>query len=184
MTHRIRILAVAAAMLLPSVAFAQMTSTRAFGQGSRIASIGILTGGDYEGFGGGAAFEVGVKEFTPTLSLGLGGFVGYVKGDVGFSSVFDYNITQIPIMAQGNVHLAIPSQPKLDLYAGLSAGITRVSFDYEGSTPTGFDGVSDSDFGIGFQVGARYAFSERAMGFAQLGASDIPLLFAGLSFRF
>ena len=185
MTHRFRILAVAAAMLLPSVAFAQTASTRAFGQGSRLLSVGVLTGGDYEGFGGGAAFEVGVKEFTPTLSLGLGAFAGFVKGDVGFSSAFDYNITQIPIMAQGNVHLAIASQPKLDLYAGLSAGIVRVSVDFDGTAPGGFDlSESESDFGIGFQVGARYAFSDRAMGFAQLGASDIPLLFAGLSFRF
>jgi hypothetical protein len=185
MTNRFRTLAVAAAMLLPSVAFAQAASTRPFGQGSRIGSIGILTGGDYEGFGGGASFEVGMKEFTPTLSLGVGAFAGFVKGDVGFSSVFNYNLTQIPVMAIGNVHLALASQPKLDLYAGLSAGIVRSSISYDGNAPGTF-GLEDSnsDFGIGFQVGARYAFTERAMGFAQLGANDIPLLYAGLSFRF
>ena len=172
-------------MLLPSVAFAQTASTRPFGQGSRILSVGVLTGGDYEGFGAGASFEVGVAEFTPTLSLGVGAFAGYVKGDVGFSSLFNYNLTQMPIMGIGNVHLAIASQPKLDLYAGISAGIIRTSIDYEGTAPGTF-GLEDSnsDFGIGFQVGARYAFTDRAMGFAQLGASDIPLLYAGLSFRF
>jgi hypothetical protein len=185
MTHRFRTLAVAAALLLPSVAFAQTASTRPFGQGSRIGSVGILTGGDYEGFGGGASFEVGVKEFTPTLSLGIGAFAGFVKGDVGFTSAFDYNVTQIPIMAIGNVHLALAGQPKLDLYAGLSAGIVRTSVSFDGTAPGGFDlSESDSEVGIGFQVGARYAFTERAMGFAQLGASDIPLLYAGLSFRF
>ena len=185
MTHRFRTLAIAAALLLPSVAFAQMASTRSFGQGSRILSVGVLTGGDYEGFGGGASFEVGVLEFTPALSLGIGAFAGFVKGDVGFTSAFNYNLTQIPVMGIGNLHLAIASQPKLDLYAGLSAGIIRTSVSYDGNAPGSF-GLADSnsDFGLGIQVGARYAFTERAMGFAQIGANDIPLLYAGLSFKF
>ena len=172
-------------MLLPTIASSQAASTRPFGQGSRIGSIGVLTGGDYEGFGAGASFEVGVAEFTPTLSLGVGAFAGYVRGDVGFSNVFNYNLTSIPLMAIGNVHLAIASQPKLDLYAGLSAGIVRTSISYDGTAPGSF-GLEDSnsDSGFGFQVGARYGFTDRAMGFAQLGAGDIPLLYAGLSFRF
>jgi len=187
MTKRFRTLAAAATMLLPTVAFAQATSTstNAFGKGSRIASVGILTGGDYEGFGVGGSFEVGVKELTSTLSLGVGAFAGIVRGDVGFSSAFNYNITQIPVMAIGNVHLALPSQPKLDLYGGLSLGIVRTSLSFDGSAPLGF-GLDDSnsDIGLGIQVGGRYAFTPRAMGFAQLGVNDIPLLYAGLSFKF
>ncbi|MES2522826.1 MAG: outer membrane beta-barrel protein [Gemmatimonadota bacterium] len=185
MTNFSRTLAVAAAMLLPSAAFAQEMSARPFGQGSRIVSVGILTGGDYEGFGIGGSFEVGVKEFTPTLSLGVGAFAGFVRGDVGFTPGFDYTFTQVPIMAIGNLHLALPSQPKLDLYGGLSLGIIRTSVDYEGSAPGAFNlSESDSDVGLGIQIGARYAFTERTMGFAQLGANDIPLLYAGLSFKF
>jgi hypothetical protein len=185
MTHRFRTLALAAAMLLPSVSFAQAATTRPFGQGSRQLSVGILTGGDYEGFGAGASFEVGVAEFTPTLSLGIGAFAGFVRGDVGFTPGFDYTFTQIPIMGIGNVHLALPAQPKLDLFAGVSIGIIRTSVDYEGDAPGSFSlSDSDSDVGFGIQVGARYAFTERAMGFAQLGANDIPLLYAGLSFKF
>jgi hypothetical protein len=182
MTNRFRTLAVAAAMLLPSVAFAQTASTRPFGRGSRIGSVGVLTGGNnYEGVGLGASFEVGMKEFTPTLSLGIGAMAGFVRGNYGlFSNV---TVTAIPVMAIGNVHLAIASQPKLDLYAGLSAGINRYSYSFDNAI-AGFNGASDSQFGIGVQVGARYAFTERAMGFAQVGASDIPLLYAGLSFRF
>ncbi|HYW31309.1 MAG TPA: outer membrane beta-barrel protein [Gemmatimonas sp.] len=184
MTNRFRTFAIAAAMLLPSVAFAQ-EAARPFGKGSRIASVGILTGGDYEGFGVGGSFEVGVMDLTPTLSLGIGAFAGFVRGDVGFSPTFDYTITQIPIMAIGNVHLALPSQPKLDLYGGLSLGINRYSYDYEGNAPGTFDeSDSDSEVGLGIQVGARYAFTPRAMGFAQLGANDIPLLYAGFSFKF
>ena len=185
MTRLSRTLAVAAALLLPSAAFAQDASARPFGQGSRIVSVGILTGGDYEGFGAGGSFEVGVKEFTPTLSLGLGAFAGVVRGDVGFTPGFDYTFTQIPIMAIGNLHLALPSQPKLDLYGGLSLGIIRTSVDYDGNAPGAFDlEESDSDVGLGIQIGARYAFTPRTMGFAQLGANDIPLLYAGFSFKF
>ena len=186
MTHRFRTLALAAAMLLPSVGFAQAAATtNPFGRGSRIGSVGILTGGDYEGFGVGGSFEVGVTDFTPTLSLGIGAFAGFVRGDVGFTPGFDYTFTQIPIMGIGNVHLAIPSQPKLDLFAGVSIGIIRTSVDYEGDAPGSFSlSDSDSDVGFGIQVGARYAFTPRAMGFAQLGANDIPLLYAGLSFKF
>ena len=164
--------------------FAQATSSRAFGKGSRIASVGILTGGDYEGFGAGGSFEVAVKEFTPTLSLGVGAFAGIVRGDVGFSSVFNYTITQIPVMAIGNVHLSLPSQPKLDLYGGLSLGIVRTSFSFDGNAPGLFDSASNSDTGLGIQIGARYAFTPRAMGFAQLGANDIPLFYGGLSLKF
>ncbi len=183
MTNRFRAVAVAAAILVPSVLLAQ-TSSRPFGKGSRVASVGVLTGGDYEGFGVGGSFEVGVKEFTPTLSLGVGAFAGVVRGDVGFSSVFNYTVTQIPVMAIGNLHLSLPSQPKLDLYGGLSLGIVRTSFSFDGNAPGLFNDASNSDTGLGIQVGARYAFTPRAMGFVQLGANDIPLLYGGLSFKF
>jgi len=189
MNNRFRTFAVAAALLIPSIAFAQSTSTststRPFGLGSRIASVGILTGGDYEGFGIGGSFEVGVKELTPTLSLGVGAFAGFVRGDLGFNFG---NVTQIPVMAIGNVHLDIPSLPKLDLYGGLSLGILRTSLsvDFDDDEFGGFgDGsLSNTELGLGIQVGARYAFTPRAMGFAQLGVNDIPLLYAGLSFKF
>jgi len=182
MTNRFRSVAIAAALLVPTVAFSQ-ASTRPFGQGSRIASVGVLTGGDYEGLGLGGSFEVGVKEFTPTLSLGVGAFAGYVRGDLGFGLG---NVTQIPVMAIGNVHLAIPSQPKLDLYGGLSLGLLRtsVSFDDGDTGLFGDETLSNSDLGLGIQVGGRYAFTPRAMGFVQLGVNDIPLLYAGLSVKF
>jgi len=183
MTNRFRSFAVAVAMLVPTVAFAQAKSTRLFGQGSHVASVGLLTGGDYEGFGVGGSFEVGVRDLTSTLSLGVGAFAGIVRGDVVHAG-FDNPLTQIPVMAIGNVHLALPSQPKLDLYGGLSLCIVRTQFPFDGKAPNFFDEDSYTNVGLGIQVGARYAFTPRAMGFAQLGANDIPLLYAGLSFKF
>lgn len=183
MTNRIRSLAAAAALLVPGIVSAQ-AAAKSFGMGSRIVSVGILTGGDYDGLGIGGAFEVGVYEFTPSVSLGVGAFGGFVKGDANLTNGFKYDITQVPIMAIGNVHLAVPSQPKLDLYGGMSFGIVSTRFSYEGAAPNGFDGDTDSDIGIGLQVGARYAFTPRVTAFGQLGANDIPLLFAGLTFKF
>ena len=184
MINRFRALTAAAAlMLVPAVASAQAASTPAFGKGSRVLSLGIMTGGDYEGFGAGGSFEIGTHQLTNTLTLGLGGMVGFVRdSESGFGA--DFSVTQIPIMAIGNVHLALPSQPKLDLYGGVSLGIisARVSYD---SPVAGVDGsASESDFGVGIQVGARYAATERMQVFGQLGVNDIPLLFAGVSFKF
>lgn len=185
MTYRLRSLAAVAALLLPCIATAQSTPRR-FDRTSRILSVGLLTGGDYEGLGVGGSFEVGAYDFTPSLSLGLGGFAGFVRDDVAPVADPSYTQTSIPIMAMGNVHLALASVPKLDLYGGLSLGVVSVTTDYRDRTPP--DNVEksrrDSDLGVGLQLGARYAFSPRVIGFGQLGASKVPLLFTGFSFNF
>ena len=87
-------------------------------------------------------------------------------------------------MSIGNVHLSLPSQPTLDLYGGLSLGIVCTSFSFDGNAPGLFDSASNSDTGLGMQIGAQYALTPRAMGFAQLGAYDIPLLYGGVWFKF
>jgi opacity protein-like surface antigen len=180
MTHRFRTLALAAAMLLPVVSHAQAAATtNFFGRGTRIASLGIMTGGDYEGFGGGGSFEIGVINFTPTLSLGVGGMIGYLSESEG-----GFSVSAMPIMAIGNVHLALPAQPKLDLYGGLSIGVVRVSSDVCDALPGIPCDADSSDSGLGLQVGARYAMTPRASLMGQLGFSDIPLLYAGVSFKF
>ncbi len=183
--HSFRALAVTAGLLAPCLATAQSAS-RQFDRSSRILSVGLLTGGNYDGLGVGGSFEVGAYSFTPSLSLGLGAFAGFVRDDIAPAALPTYTKTSVPIMAIGNVHLALASQPKLDLYGGLSLGVVSVSQDYGNRTPPA--GVEktrrDSDLGVGLQVGARYAFSPRVIGFGQLGASDVPLLYTGFSFNF
>ena len=185
MTYHFRSLAAAAALLVPCITTAQPAS-RQFDRTSRILSVGLLTGGDYDGLGIGGSFEVGTYEFTPSVSLGLGAFAGFVRDDVAPPALPSYTQTSVPIMAMGNLHLALRSQPKLDIYGGLSLGVVSVSQDYGNRTPP--PGVEktrrDSDLGVGLQFGARYAFSPRVIGFGQLGANKAPLLYTGFSFNF
>ena len=170
----------AAALALPAVVGAQ--SSASFGKGTKVLSLGVMAGGDYEGFGGGASVEVGVLEFTPKIKLGVGGMIGFVRSSEGGLG-FDYSFTQVPVMAIGNVHFEVPNQPKLDLYAGASVGIVRVSYSGDFAGIPGIGG-STSDTGFGIQGGARYGIGDKMSLMGQVGIGDIPLLYAGVSFKF
>lgn len=162
----------------------QVAAQDGFMKGSKILSLGVMTGGDYEGLGGGASFEVGILDIAPKVKLGVGGLFGYLRDseNVGLA---EYTLTQMPIMAIGNVHFELPNQPKLDLYAGASIGIIRVSYsgDFAG-IPGLSSSASDSDSGFGIQGGARYGVGEKLSVMGQVGVGDIPLLFAGISLKF
>jgi opacity protein-like surface antigen len=150
-----------------------------FNLGDKQLSVGILTGGDvYSGFGAGAAFEVGVYELTPRIRLGVGGSGGYLRDRSN-----GVTASQIPVYAIGNLHLVVPSQPKLDLYAGGSFGVTRIRYSASGVVPGGVK-ASSSNTGIGIQGGAHYQVSDALTVMGQIGLVDIPLLFAGVGFRF
>lgn len=171
-------MAVAALLAAPT----HEAAAQAFQKGSKVLSLGVMAGGDYEGFGGGGSFEVGILEIAPKIKLGVGGLIGYVRDSESFG-LSDYTLSVMPIMAIGNVHFEVPNQPKLDLYAGASAGIIRVS--YSGDF-VGIPGVSasDSDTGFGIQGGIRYGVNDKTSLMGQIGFGDIPLLFAGVSFKF
>lgn len=155
-------LALAAAAAVPaSSAMAQGEFT----PGTKIASVGLLSAGNGGGTGIGGAFEFSMLELAPNLNLGIGGSVGYYSR---------FSVTSIPLYANGNVHLALPSVPELDLYAGLAVGVVRFSGD----------GVSGtSDLFIGVNLGGRYYFTPKVAGFAQLGVGDVPELFLGVTFK-
>lgn len=178
----VRSLALVAALAAPlSIASAQS----GFGVGSKLFSVGLLGGGASNyGIGAGAAFEVGVKDFTPELSLGIGGFVGFThRSDSYFTT--SISSTTIPIAAIGNVHYKLKDQPKLDLYGGLNLGFVHYSFstDYPGYTAGSYGGGSSS-LALGLDVGARYDFAPKVAGFVQLsGGSNFPLYFLGLTFK-
>ncbi len=154
----------------------------AFMKGTKILSLGVMTGGDYEGLGGGASFEVGIVDITPKIKLGVGGLFGYLRDSQDFG-LSEYTLTQTPIMAIGNVHFEVPNQPKLDLYAGASVGIIRVSYSGDFAGIPGLS-ASDSDTGFGIQGGVRYGVGEKLSVMGQLGVGDIPLLFGGISLKF
>ncbi|WP_291161323.1 outer membrane beta-barrel protein [Gemmatimonas sp. UBA7669] len=172
-------LAAAAVLAIPSMASAQATGP--FEVGSKVGSIGFMAGGDYEGAGLGVQGEVGFKKLGNTV-LGLGGFVGIQRdSETVFGS--KYTSTVIPIMAIGNVHFPIASQPKLDLFAGASLGFVSVNVEVEGTGLGDFD-AGDSDIGFGIQGGARYNLSNKLSLMGQVGVGDIPLIFAGVSIKF
>jgi hypothetical protein len=153
-----------------------------FTVGSTLLSAGVLVGGDnIDGVGIGMAMERGVHAFTPTVRLGLGGAAGIVRDDNrGRFGAFD--LTQVHAHFISNVHFAVRSAPRMDLYAGASLGLTRTSVD---GSPSGgpWRGGDDTDLGLGIQGGVRFALNRRSLLMAQLGLGDVPLFFAGMSFR-
>jgi hypothetical protein len=162
--------ALAAALSLPaSAAMAQGEFT----PGTKILSLGVLSD---NGTGFSGAFEYSLLELAPNVRLGVGGSVGYFSEDVGA-----FSFSSMPILANGNVHLALPDVPALDLFGGASFGIVR--FSYDNDFPGG-DDASDSDTVFGINLGARYYFTPRVGAVAQFGIGDVPELFFGVTFKF
>jgi opacity protein-like surface antigen len=180
------ILSLATALLVsPMAAQAQIAESPLFSKGTKLLSVNIQTGGDYDATGFGGAFELGVAPIGKSATFGLGASIGYFSESARFFTE-SYTISLMPIMATGNVHFGLKDVKNLGLYAGASLGIIRASVDYEGA----FDeeefgiGASDSESGFGLQVGARYAITPKLLLHGQLGLIDIPLLTAGVSIKF
>jgi hypothetical protein len=167
-TLRTLTVALAAAALVPLASASAQDA--AFGKGSKILDLGIVT--DPTGFGGG--FEVGLLELAPNFTLGVGGAAAYQS-----QSSFGIDVTSTWIAGVANVHYAIPSLPALDLFGGASLGIVRASID------GGLAGdASDSELGFGINLGARYMFTPKLGGVVRLGVEDAPELFLGVSIKF
>ena len=157
-----------------------LTAQAQFAKGDRVLSVSFMTGGDYDGAGFGGQAEWGVLPIGKA-TLGIGAFAGFQR-DSENAGVFKATSTVIPMMAIGNIHFPIESQPSLDLYAGASVGFLRVSAEVEGIGAAGK--VSDTDTGFGIQGGARYWMGSKLGLNGQVGFGDIPLIQAGLSFKF
>ncbi len=181
MTHSLRTLisACALALIAPTLVGAQSTAPN-FAKGTRVLSFGVMAGGAFDGLGGGATVEWGVASLGAHLHLGVGAFVGAERDSKTERSVKTTQLI-IPLLATGNLHLTTAGHPKLDSYIGASAGLLRTSADIT-SAATG--AISDLGFGVGMQVGARYWLSSRVSAAGQIGLGDVPLVFAGLGFKF
>ncbi len=160
--------ALAAAALVPFASASAQDA--AFGVGTKLVNLGIVTGPT--GFGGGV--EVGLLELAPNITLGVGGTFAYQSQDV-----LGFNASTTWIVGNANVHYAIPSLPELDLFGGLSLGIARTSVE----TILGSDGSASTTV-VGINLGGRYMFTPKLGGFAQLGLADAPELFLGVSIKF
>jgi opacity protein-like surface antigen len=190
--------------LAPAVAMSQAASP--FTVGSKLVSIGVLTGGDYEGIGIGGTVEFGALKLSKSVHLGLGASAGLVRDSEGSGSA-KVTASVFPLFGIANLHFSPPSQPKLDLYAGASAGIAyaRVSGDFvddfedsrrkvPSAEPVSLvvrrsrgaqrASISDSEFGFGIQGGAHFGLTNSMSVTAQIGLIDIPLFYGGVSFKF
>lgn len=163
---------------LTSVASAQ---SKAFDKGDRVATLGFMTGNDYDGSGFGAQVEWRLLPIGKA-SLGVGGFVGFQHDSKGVGTV-KTTASWMPMMATANLHFPLENQPRVDLYAGASFGFVRASVDVKGAgTLSGK--ASDTDSGFGIQGGARYWLGSKLGVSGQVGFGDIPLVIAGLAFKF
>ncbi len=172
MTRTLRSLSFAFAAAI-AVPVASASAQDPFNVGTKLFNIGLVAGNG--GLGIGAGVEVGVLELAENLTLGLGGTFAFQNES---KRTYDYSTTWI--VGNANVHLGLPSVPELDLYSGLSLGVENVNYD--GDFPGNDE--SESDVVVGLNLGARYAFTPRLLGFAQLGIADAPEIFAGVSIKF
>lgn len=165
MTKQLRTLALglAATLLVPVVSASAQGAAPAFGTGARVLDFGIVAD-DPTGFA--AGFEVGLLELAPNLTLGVGALGTYQS---------ESRATFTLIAGQANVHYTLPALPALDLFGGATLGFNRVSID----------DFSDSDVGVGLNIGARYMFTPKLGATVRLGLNDdIPDLILGLSIKF
>ena len=170
MTKSLRLLAVALVAAVAVPATSASAQDAAFGKGTKIVDLGIVT--DPTGLG--AGFEIGLMELAPNLRLGIGGALSYQS-----ESAFGIDVTSTWVAGLANVHYAIPSVPALDLFGGVSLGIVRASID------GGLGGsISDSEVGFGINLGARYMFTNKLGATVRLGIEDAPDLFLGVSIKF
>jgi hypothetical protein len=172
--------------------FSANAQTSTFDKGNHVANLGIGLGNAlYTGGGYTSAippislsYEVGIKDgiFDKGV-LGVGGYLGYTSakyswGYIGYN--YEWKYTNIIIGVRGLLHY--PLVEKLDTYAGLMLGYDLVSV----SEPSGYSGTGYSALGShiilpGF-VGARYYFSDKFAGFAELGWG-IAYLTLGVSLK-
>lgn len=151
-----------------------------FARGGKLVSAGFMTGGDYSGTGFGGQVEWGVGSVRSSV-LSVGAFAGIQRKSTG-AGPLEVTTSAMPIMAVGNVHFPIGSAERLDIYAGASAGVVRVSVKSSNGT-LGESKASDTDTALGIQAGVRYRAASRLSFMGQLGLVDLPLILAGVSLR-
>lgn len=174
-----RLAGAALCVVVPNMVEAQAPNS-GFEKGTKLLSLGVMGGGDYDGTGIGGILEWAVGALGKT-TLSLGGFTGFQRQTRG-AGTLETSSTVIPAMVVSNLHFPVPSNPKLDLYAGASVGLVRSSVS-SNSTAVGDDDASNTKTGVGFQGGIRYNLAPRFGIVGQIGLGDIPLFFAGASFR-
>jgi hypothetical protein len=174
------ILFTAAVALSLTQMFAQEST---FVKGDKVINLGLGFGGYYSGYYSShmpaisGSFEAGVKDgIIDKGSIGVGGYIGYSS-----AKYEDYwKTSNLLIGARGAFHY--PLVNKLDTYTGLLLGYnfynTKELSAYSG-TPYSYD---SSGLAFAWFAGARYYFSPKFAGMAEIGYG-ISYLTIGVSFK-
>lgn len=166
---------------------------QSFKEGTNVINIGVgfLGGYTYAGYSGisqtpalSAYYERGIVRLGPG-ALGLGGGLEYKSLSYKYlSGNYSAKWTYTIVGLRATYHPDFAITEKIDGYAGLALGYGIVSYKDTYFENLGINSNSyPSYFYSSFFIGARYFFTEKFGGFAELG-SGITNLKAGLSFRF
>jgi len=129
------------------------------------------------------SYEMGLQE-----NIGVGATIGY-SGYSQSVTYFDISYTNILIMANGNYHMDLLKNEKLDTWGTLSLGynIQSASATYTG--PASFKslfgnwtGSASGGFLIGLSANARYQLSEKLYATAGLGFG-LGILNIGIDYK-
>ncbi len=122
-----------------------------------------------------ASYEYIVTQFNDFMSLGVGGLFGYY-GEKDNYSVINETMNLFGLYGMVDLHFNPISLPKLDLYGGLLAGITKssykVSYKGEYSELSDYYDASDDALttgGVSPFVGARYFINDSIAAGIRLG---------------
>lgn len=186
MINRVRAIALAAALAtIPAISSAQ---DRQFDVGTKLFNVGLLLGDEaYGSVGVGGGLEVGFKNISDQVILGIGGSVGFRRSSTDYFG-YGSTVTVVPVLGFVHGHYQLADVPKLDLYAGPAAGLalSRYSYDSRACNAPGANcSDNNSDVAIGIQAGARWALTPTVLGWAQVsGGTRLPYLNLGISFKF
>lgn len=172
-----------AVLIVVTFSFAQLVAQEAtFVKGTKVLNLGIGLGSTYYGglYGShspalSGSFEVGIKDdVLEKGSIGIGGYVGYSSAKYA-----DYwKTSNILIGARGSFHY--PLVDKLDTYTGLLLGYNIFSTKYYTTFTVG---GSSSAVALAWFAGARYYFTDKFAGMAEVGYG-IAYLTLGVSLKF
>jgi|SRR5690554_4649354 len=164
-----------------------------FSKGDQVVNLGLGIGSYYGGSGYSSSipplsvsYEKGIIDglLDGKGSIGVGGYLGYSANKwetVVGGDTYGYKYSYMMIGARGAFHYQFVD--KLDTYGGLMLGYNVVGSKSIGNN-SGVDFGSATASGIGYSafVGARYQFTDRICGFAELGYG-VSALELGISIK-
>lgn len=129
------------------------------------------------------AIERNLFQLSHRVSLGGGITTGIRRSHFEGILGSDYSVIVVPVSGMLNLHYRIPNAPRLDMYAGLNAGVSLRRYQSK-SCALEFDCVAErsSPTAAGIQWGARWTLRNSLHAWSEASAGKQGFTFAiGLS---